>query len=297
MARDFVLVDVFAPKAFGGKKLAVFVDADGLPDPLMRSIARELSFPETIFVLPPAKSEHTRRLRIFTPQIELSFASHPTLGAAAALAHWDLIHLKNGRASMRMEMGLRVVDVDVIRQEHQISSFLSFVPKVETSRDRPRSEDLAPALSLQPLDIADAWFGTLGIAICFVQVWDRAAVDRVILDATISAFYAKHPSIPPIFVFAGDCDNKGRLYARMFAPGLGMEEDPATLPACAVLVNEMARRSGLKEGCFELSVTQGVAFGRASEIFASATISRRRIVSVRVGGPSKVMGHGTITAL
>ncbi len=82
MTHRFILVDVFTEQAFGGNQLAVFPDAEGIPDALMQAYARELNFSETTFVLPPRKPGHTHRVRIFTPHSELPFAGHPTVGTA-----------------------------------------------------------------------------------------------------------------------------------------------------------------------------------------------------------------------
>src|SRR3989475_11473011 len=82
----FVICDVFTEKAFGGNQLAVFPDARGLGDGTMQALAREFNFAETTFVLPPQDPRHFRRVRIFTPKVELPFAGHPTVGTAAVLA-------------------------------------------------------------------------------------------------------------------------------------------------------------------------------------------------------------------
>src|SRR5213595_2777261 len=82
----FVICDVFTDKAFGGNQLAVFPDARGLGEGAMQALAREFNFAETTFVLPPQDPRHFRRVRIFTPKVELPFAGHPTVGTAAVLA-------------------------------------------------------------------------------------------------------------------------------------------------------------------------------------------------------------------
>src|ERR1039458_2028483 len=87
---DFVLVDVFSDRAFGGNQLAVIPRAEGLSDELMQQLAREFNFSETAFVLPPADPSHTGRVRIFTPGGEVPFAGHSTVGTGAALPIYHL---------------------------------------------------------------------------------------------------------------------------------------------------------------------------------------------------------------
>ena len=89
MARRYAIYDVFTDRALAGNPLAVVFDADGLDDGAMQQIAREFNLSETVFIRPAENSAHSARLRIFTPEHELSFAGHPTVGAAIALGESD----------------------------------------------------------------------------------------------------------------------------------------------------------------------------------------------------------------
>src|SRR6266540_1034503 len=101
MSHRFVIADVFTPTPFGGNQLAVFPDARGL------------NFAETTFVLPPADPRHTRRVRIFTPRIELPFAGHPTVGTAAVLARLGVVDTPGGTADVVFEEGVGPVTVEI----------------------------------------------------------------------------------------------------------------------------------------------------------------------------------------
>src|SRR6266511_1525527 len=107
MSHRFVIADVFTPTPFGGNQLAVFPDARGLSDRAMQAVAREFNFAETTFVLPPADPRHTRRVRIFTPRIELPFAGHPTVGTAAVLARLGVVDTPGGTFFFDCDGGLR----------------------------------------------------------------------------------------------------------------------------------------------------------------------------------------------
>src|SRR5262245_24749013 len=83
---QFIQVDVFTDRVFGGNPLAVFLDGAGVSDEEMQAIAREMNLSETVFLLPPSQPQHTARARIFTPAREIPFAGHPTIGTAWVLA-------------------------------------------------------------------------------------------------------------------------------------------------------------------------------------------------------------------
>src|SRR5262245_65356222 len=158
MAHRFVIADVFTETAFGGNQLAVFTDARGLSDRAMQALARELNFAESTFVLPPADERYTRRVRIFTPNRELPFAGHPTIGTAAVLASLGLAGQKGPRLDVILEEGVGPVAVEVrldgstpyacLTRERQVEK-----PKMSTARTAA-----AAAISEQGGDVGDALF-------------------------------------------------------------------------------------------------------------------------------------------
>ena len=89
MLYDYVTLDVFTDKIFGGNPLAVLPNAEGLTAEQMQAVAREFNYSETTFVLPPEDEDNTRRVRIFTPLAEIPFAGHPNIGTAVAMARLD----------------------------------------------------------------------------------------------------------------------------------------------------------------------------------------------------------------
>jgi trans-2,3-dihydro-3-hydroxyanthranilate isomerase len=113
MPYSFIIADVFTDTAFGGNQLAVFLDARGLSDNAMQAMTREMNFSESTFLLPPNDPSHTRRLRIFTPGMEVPFAGHPTVGTAAVLASRGFVGLHDGKATVILEEGVGPVRVDV----------------------------------------------------------------------------------------------------------------------------------------------------------------------------------------
>ena len=122
------------------------------------------------------------------------------------------------------------------------------------------------------------------------------AVDSAVLDR---AAWTKHFSeswSPQLFFFSGDLESGSQLYARMFGPALGVEEDPATGSACAALAGQLASRNSNRDGTFSWTVKQGVAMGRPSTIQAFAEKKDGRVTRIAVGGSSVVVGDGQMTA-
>lgn len=295
MSHRFVVADVFTETAFGGNQLAVFPDALGLSDRAMHALAREFNFAETTFVLPPQDPRHTRRVRIFTPRTELPFAGHPTVGTAAVLARLGLIETSGGTASIVFEEGVGPVTVEVRLGGAAAFTRLVLEKDVESPSTLPARKAAAATLSLPEAAILEAWFASVGVPFCFVHLAKKEAVDRAALDrAAWSASFARAWS-PNLFLFAGELPPASRLYARMFAPAYGIEEDPATGSACAALAGCLAGRLPDHDGTFTWQIDQGVSMGRPSLIEASAEKRGGRTVNVKVGGSTVLAGEGCMT--
>ncbi len=295
MPHRFVIADVFTEKAFGGNQLAVFPDGRGLSDRAMQSLAREFNFAETTFVLPPQDPRHLRRVRIFTPKSELPFAGHPTVGTAAVLARLGIFPLSDGAASIVLEEGIGPITVEIKLHEETVIAHLVTEKEVETAPTRPARDAAASALSLPGEAVLETWFASVGVPFCFVHLASKDAVDHAVLDrAAWSANFAKAWS-PHLYFLAGRLAPGSRLYARMFAPALGIEEDPATGSGAAALAAFLAARSPGESGILRWEIDQGVAMGRPSFIEASAEKRPGKTARVRVGGATVLVGEGTMT--
>ena len=296
MSHRFIIADVFTEKAFGGNQLAVFPDGQGLSDRAMQALAREVNFAETTFVLPPQDSRHARRIRIFSPKAELPFAGHPTVGTAAVLARLGLIDISDGTATTVFEEGVGPVTVEIRLDATATFTRLVLDREVDSPATVPARKVAAATLSLSEEAVLEAWLASVGLPFCFIHLANKAAVDRAALDrATRSANFAQAWS-PNLFFFAGELPPASRLYARMFAPALGIEEDPATGSACAALAGYLAGRSPSQDVTFTWQIDQGVNMGRPSLIEASAEKSQgRRPGKVKVGGFTVLVGEGSMT--
>lgn len=293
MKYTFYIVDVFSRTAFGGNQLAVLPEASRISPEGMQKIAREFNFAETTFVLPAKDVGNTCQVRIFTPKAELDFAGHPTIGAACALVMGG--HVGGGDShKLILEEGVGLITVDVDKRGGVFSGTLTLSSNIEQHPVTPRIQDLAAVLSLSPTDVKQSFFASVGLPFCFVHLASRDAVDRAAINKSAWTQHLSKAWSPNVFFFAGNLESGGELYARMCAPALGIEEDPATGSACAALVGAIAARPEFSGDRFRLSVQQGVAMGRRSDIDASARKSNGAVTSVSVGGATAYVATGKI---
>jgi trans-2,3-dihydro-3-hydroxyanthranilate isomerase len=294
MAHRFVIADVFTARPFGGNQLAVFPDAHGLGDRVMQALAREFNFAETTFVLPPADPRHARRVRFFTPRTELPFAGHPTIGTAAVLASLGLVDRTDAAATLILEEGVGPVRVEVHLDGGAPFARLMREGQVEQPASHPARSAAAGALSLPEAAVRDTWFASVGVPFCFVHLVSADAVDRASLDRAVWTDAFARAWAPSLFLFAGEPEPDSRLHARMFAPALGIEEDPATGSGAAALAGCLADRL-TTDGTFTWQIDQGVLMGRPSQLEASAERRGGRTVAVTVGGSTVLVGEGSMT--
>lgn len=294
MPYDFVLVDVFTDEAFGGNQLAVLTDARGLADHQMQAIAREFNFAETTFVLPAEDPANTARLRIFSPGAEMPFAGHPTVGSAAVLDRFGILDTRPGSPIVFEELA-GLVQVSVTVNGAKTYSELTLDGALDRPDERPDQQQLAAALSLPADAVSDAWFASVGLRFCFCQLQSAADVDAAVLDNAAWSRALKHAWAQHLFFFSGDLRDGSHLHARMFAPGIGVAEDPATGSAVAALVAVIAERDARTEGEVTVTVNQGVLMNRPSTIAAAARKENGALRSIRVGGSVQFFGSGTLS--
>jgi trans-2,3-dihydro-3-hydroxyanthranilate isomerase len=294
----FFTADVFTDRMFGGNQLAVFPEASGLDATVMQAIARELNLSETVFVFPTTDPSHSRRLRIFTPGSELPFAGHPTIGTAFVLASIGDIPVGPSGASIVFEEGVGPVPV-AIRVENGRPGYceLTAARLPEEGPPPPPLEEIASALALRPEELRSDGLSprgvTCGVPYLFVPLRDEAAlararIDHVAWERSIAEWWA-----PAVFLFVETAGRGGVDFrARMFAPGVGIPEDPATGSAAAAMAGYLASRDGPEAETLRWVIEQGVEMGRPSRLHVSCDRSAGRVSAVRVGGSSVMVAEG-----
>jgi trans-2,3-dihydro-3-hydroxyanthranilate isomerase len=293
MKYAFQIIDVFSSTPFGGNQLAVLPDAAGISTEGMQKIAHEFNYGETTFVLPKTDSANTFRVRIFTPRKELDFAGHPSVGTACALVMKQHVR-PSDPIRLILEENVGPVTVDVAQRNGGFHGTLTLSARIEAPTGAPSPAELAAILSVKPAEVKQVFFAGVGVPFCFAQlnsneVVDRAAINRAAWAATLSRAWS-----PQIYFFAGNLGDGGKLYARMWAPAMGIEEDSATGAACAALVGAMASKQDFDGTAYRLSIQQGVLMGRRSEIEAEARKSGGVVTSVSVGGATAYIASGEI---
>jgi trans-2,3-dihydro-3-hydroxyanthranilate isomerase len=299
MRYPFWTADVFTDRAFAGNPLAVVGDATGLTTEQMQAIAHEFNLSETTFVLPPESKEHTFRLRIFTPRMELPFAGHPTVGSAFVLAHAGRIQLESDVTRIVFGENVGPVRVDIRAfQGKPVSSQLWVAQLPEFGPPPPASEMLAVALGLDPADVLDDERDrpvslSCGTPYLYVPLSSIDAVRRARINWEWWPKTLNTPWTEAVFLFSHQTGSKdATVHARMFSPTFGINEDPATGSAAAALAGYLARRDGLTSGSARWVIEQGVEMGRPSRMEVEADAANGALTAVRVAGTSVIMTEG-----
>jgi trans-2,3-dihydro-3-hydroxyanthranilate isomerase len=297
MRAKFHTLDVFTDRVFGGNPLAVFPDADGIPPALMQRIARELYLSETVFVLWDAPPEGTDcRVRIFTPAAELPFAGHPTVGTAFLLAMLGRVKVEDGEAEVTLGEGVGPVPV-VVRMEGErpVFAILSAARMPEPGPPPPPPAVVAELLSLDETELGGSLgtaFATSGVPWLFVSVRDRAALGRVRLNGGAWERHLAGAWAPHVYVVTDDAEGNATLQARMFAPAMGIAEDPATGAAVTALALLLAGRDAAMDCTLHWVIEQGVEMGRPSRLHLEADVLGGALTAVRVGGAAVRVSEG-----
>jgi trans-2,3-dihydro-3-hydroxyanthranilate isomerase len=272
----YVVCDVFTDTPLTGNQLGVFTDARDLDAEQMQSLARELKFAESTFVLPAEQDGHAR-MRIFTPAVELPFAGHPTLGTAFVLA--------------------APLQLDEIRLETGAGT----VP-VRLERDGPRivfGRMQQPLPSVQPYAAADELLAALGVerSELPVEVYDNGLRNVYVCLASEDAVTALHPDLrrlaelPDVVGVNCSAGAGARWKTRMFAPSGGVPEDAATGSAAGPLAVHLARHGRIGWG-EEIEIRQGAEIDRPSKLYGRAEGADGRVERVEVGGSAVIVARG-----
>ncbi len=310
MDLPFYTLDVFSDTTFGGNPLGVFPDAAHLPTDLMQRIALEMNLSETVFLGPP-ESGGTARVRIFTPGREVPFAGHPTVGTGVFLANRsgppeEIGAGGSGTTSLVLEENIGPVPVQV-RYESGVATSAEFETAIlPEHRPNPHPlEDVAALISLSPDDLGAIGPGgrelgveqvSCGLEYFIIPVRSIDAARRSFLDlglwrSMLADAWAHH-----VYVVAMDGEGDSvDVHVRMYAPGSGVPEDPATGSAAAALGGYLSAADGREEANLSWVVEQGIEMGRPSLIRVGAERRGGKTARVTVGGAAVPVSQGTMT--
>ncbi len=308
------IVDVFTDRQFGGNPLAVYTDGEGLTTETMQSIAKEMNLSETTFVLAPEDRSNDFRVRIFTPGSELPMAGHPTVGTAFILAREKMVEAPSGASqstsddqesssesgeatsTVRLEEGVGPIPVEIGWRDGAADFIEMSQPPPTFGPVFGDKVAIAAALSLDPPDIEvrlPCQVVSCGVPFLYVPLssLDAARRARPRLDL-IERFLHGFPR--ELFVFTTETEFQGSgVHSRMFAPALGVSEDPATGGASGPLGCYLVRHNVVESGNqLDITSEQGVEMGRPSFIRILVDHEGERITRVRVGGRCRYVGGG-----
>ena len=291
MQRRYERLDVFTDVPFGGNPLAVFLDADGLDPATMQRIAGELNLSETVFLT--ALSAGEWRARIFAPAVELPFAGHPSIGAALALYRAGRLA---GATALVLHESVGAVAVAI---EASGAAARFRVPGVPEVREAVSTSHLADLLDLAPGDILDgAWRPravSCGVPFHIVALRDQDAIATARLRLDRWRLHLNGHWAPHVYVVAaGSSKSDADFYARMFAPAMGVVEDPATGGAAAALAAFLAAAEPERCGSRICTINQGVELGRPSRLTLRFDIAAGVAEAIDITGSAVSLGWGFI---
>ena len=296
-AFDFVTLDVFTSRPFGGNPLAIVADGRGLDSATMQAVATEFNLSETVFMLPPpAGSEAIATARIFTPVAELPFAGHPNVGAAWFVASNGGIFGREAGDRFVFDEKAGPVECFVERSDSGLQTAIT-APKPLSIGQEIDVETVAACAMLKPESVATLSHGPMAISVGLpFYTAELASLDALARAKPVASAFAEAVQRyrPPddffsLHLYVRDPNNPAQVRTRMFAPLSNIPEDPATGSAAAALAAFLATLDGTEEER-RYEIVQGVEMGRRSDI-----VARVRDGRALVGGPCVPIQRGVLT--
>jgi trans-2,3-dihydro-3-hydroxyanthranilate isomerase len=274
--RSYTILDVFTERPLEGNALGVFLDGAGLNEALMQRTARELNLSETVFVLPPGAGGDAR-VRIFTPASELPFAGHPVLGTAFLLGR------RSGAPRIRLEMAAGIVAVELQRRDGEVA-FGEMEQPLPLAEPAPDESALLAALGLERSELP-------------IRAYRNGPVHVYVALASTEGVRALRPDLGRLAAlgsglgFSCFARDGSSFRTRMFAPALGVPEDPATGSAAGPLAVHLARHGWIAYG-ENIEIRQGEEIGRPSFMRVRVEGDDDRLERVLVGGSAVIVAEG-----
>ena len=274
----FHYLDVFTDRAYSGNPLAVFFEESGLTDLRRQEIAREVGFSETTFVDPVPDAEGRWRVRIFTPDKEIPFAGHPTLGTADTIARFL------GPGTDRLVLNLGVGPIPVVREKDHWTMEQNPPTFGPLLSERNRAASL---LGLTEFDLDSSLpvrFASTGLPCLVLPLRTREALDRCQVDHRVYELWLQEGREGNLAAFSrGSIDPACALSVRVFVDDSGFYEDPATGSAAGNLAGYMIEHAVFGSGPLSVTASQGDQMGRPSRLRLSAWRETGKI-RIQVGG-------------
>ncbi|HKE61752.1 MAG TPA: PhzF family phenazine biosynthesis protein [Nitrospira sp.] len=299
----FYQADVFTAQPFGGNPVAVFPEAQGLTDDQLQQIAREMNLSETVFVFPPSDPAAVVRLRIFTPTQEIPFAGHPVVGTMHVLAQLGMITTTEPITRVVQECNIGCFPVDLLTRNGQVMRVVMTQPAPQFLERIDDTEDLykvAAALGIPKHTITDTKWSlevvSTGLPVLIVPVRTLTAVRSINPDPSAIVDLCGRFGANGIMAFSTmTVEPFSNVHARMFAPAIGIPEDPATGSASGALGAYLVQNKIVSFGPMtEIVIEQGYEVERPSRILVQVESNSEAIQTVKVGGQCVMVVEGML---
>lgn len=302
MNLEFLLIDVFTDRPFGGSRLYLFPDGERVPGHLMQKLAMELGAGETAFIMPSAGDGNGRfRLRVFTPSAEIPFGGHSVLGATFALDHLGRREVGDdgevGPFLWELESGCygvttrREGDVLTYSLQQDDPVFMGqYFHRNKVARTLGIAEDEIAITGL-PCEVIST-----GLPIHIVPLGSLDAMSAISLRRRDADTIASDLGFGDLFVFTCETVNsEATVHCRMFAPHFGIPEDAASGAATGALMAYLVKHRLVKHNPrVRIISEQGLELGRPSRIIADAEIRGGQAHGIHIGGQCVLVGGGSI---
>lgn len=301
---QFYQADVFTDVPFGGNPVAVIPDAAGLTDLELQQIAREMNLSETVFVFPPSDPAAVVKMRIFTPTQEIPFAGHPVIGAFFVLGTLKRLAMREPITRVLQECNLGLFPVDIHAKDGQITRVVMSQPKpqfLEIVENRDDLFSLARALGVARQQITETKWPvqvvSTGLPVIIVPIRTLTAVRSIVPDVSAIADLCQQYGANGMMVFSTmTVEQQATVHTRMFAPLIGIVEDPATGSASGALGAYLLQHGVVEVGPMtEIIAEQGYEIERPSRILIQVESEDDAIQEVKVGGQAVMVLEGTLT--
>lgn len=295
---EFRQVDVFTDRVLAGNALAVFLDAGELSSEAMQALAAETNLSETTFVLPPTEPEADYRIRIFTPNRELPFAGHPSVGTAHVLLEEGRLGELGEGLLVKQEVAIGVLPIEI---KPTVDG-----PMIKMTQGEPRLYEhfpdtgrLAAGLGCSAGDVAPSGpvprVASTGLRQLMVPLASVEAVSSLAPDLGELAAIERELEITGVSAFAFERPDAVRV--RFFSPTLGIVESPATGSAAGALGTYLASERLLEVtgGQAAFTISQGIEIGRPSRIDVTVGVGDGRPSWAKVGGRCVTVLRGRLS--
>ncbi|MGD8786952.1 MAG: PhzF family phenazine biosynthesis protein [Phycisphaerales bacterium] len=289
----FYIVDVFAEEKYAGNQLAVVRNASALSDHQMQRIAKEMDYSETTFILSEQPQDGGCDVRIFTPQAEVPFAGHPTLGTAYIIQK-EIITENVNTVILNLEVGQIPVTFQNTNENEEI---LWMKPKEPAFGQTFEPNEITSFLTVHKEDI-DSRFPiqhvSIGIDFLFVPLKTLYAVKKASVIKDKFFDWAEDKEVKTVFVFCPETYKpENQMNVRLFADYFGITEDPATGSANSCLAGYLVKHRYFETSRIGVRIEQGYEIGRPSLLYLKAQNKNGKL-DILVGGKVVMIAKGQL---